>query len=347
MSEIIPLNFNQPPPTELIDQTNTNAMLGLTVYPNSGFDIITQKDVDDFVKQIAGFTKKGRRVFIRFAPEMNGSWFPFGQKPVGFIRVWKQLVTAVRANPFCDNKVAFVFAPNPVGTTGYPFQGGAYSLPNTPSPDLTLLDTNKNGVLDAADDPYTPYYPGDDFVDWVGLSAYFFGNNFPFVLNEMPPNTYFSQLMKQGTINFYDTFCTKAGKPMMITESGTAFHQNLLTPAADTGSTVVAPGPGELAMKQAFWRQFLTNADLSKEFPKIKGICMFEFDKPEELTYRNFHSTNVTLNALKADLDALPKGHYIYADIAIGDNVPIPGGAAEQSYRFAGIIVLGIALFYM
>ena len=36
--------------------------------------------------------------------------------------------------------------------------------------DQTLLDTNNNGVLDAGDDAFSPYYPGDDVVDWIGLS---------------------------------------------------------------------------------------------------------------------------------------------------------------------------------
>jgi hypothetical protein len=34
------------------------------------------------------------------------------------------------------------------------------------------MDTNGDGVLDNSDDPFTPYYPGDDMVDWVGISVY-------------------------------------------------------------------------------------------------------------------------------------------------------------------------------
>lgn len=34
------------------------------------------------------------------------------------------------------------------------------------------LDTNGNGVLDQEDDPFTPYFPGPEYVDWVGLSFY-------------------------------------------------------------------------------------------------------------------------------------------------------------------------------
>jgi hypothetical protein len=41
------------------------------------------------------------------------------------------------------------------------------------------LDTNHNGVLDKDDDPFMPYYPGDAFVDVIGLSMYHLGATWP------------------------------------------------------------------------------------------------------------------------------------------------------------------------
>lgn len=43
------------------------------------------------------------------------------------------------------------------------------------SPECTELDTNGDRVIDMRDDMYSPYYPGDDVVDWVGMSLYHFG----------------------------------------------------------------------------------------------------------------------------------------------------------------------------
>ena len=37
------------------------------------------------------------------------------------------------------------------------------------------LDTNDDGWVDMNDDPYTPFYPGDQWVDWVGLNLYHMG----------------------------------------------------------------------------------------------------------------------------------------------------------------------------
>jgi hypothetical protein len=33
------------------------------------------------------------------------------------------------------------------------------------------MDTNGDGVVSDLDDPYAPYYPGDAYVDWVGMSV--------------------------------------------------------------------------------------------------------------------------------------------------------------------------------
>jgi soluble lytic murein transglycosylase-like protein len=66
-----------------------------------------------------------------------------------------------------------LWAPNYGG--GYPFASGQYNaLPGTS--DFALLDTNHDGVLNMSDDPYLPYYPGDDAVDWVGMSLYHWGS---------------------------------------------------------------------------------------------------------------------------------------------------------------------------
>lgn len=70
-SQDFPLNFEDPLPIFHIDATFTNAFLYLTVYPTK-INGIADIDIQDLVSQIAGFNKKGRMVFLRFAPEMNG-----------------------------------------------------------------------------------------------------------------------------------------------------------------------------------------------------------------------------------------------------------------------------------
>jgi hypothetical protein len=61
--------------------------------------------------------------------------------------------------------------PRPAPSPGLlPGAGGRYSI-NCSDPsraaDCRELDTNGDGVLSQADDMYSPFYPGDDVVDWV------------------------------------------------------------------------------------------------------------------------------------------------------------------------------------
>ena len=105
----------------------------------------------------------------------TGAWFRYGQQPTAFLASWRKVVSAVRALAGTTN-VAFVWAPN--SGNGYPFPNYTYSaVPGTSNWD-PLLDTNGNGRYDALDDPYTAFYPGDEWVDWVGMSVRLFFFNF-------------------------------------------------------------------------------------------------------------------------------------------------------------------------
>lgn len=52
--------------------------------------------------------------------------------------------------------------------------GGNYSVVNGTA-EWHALDTNDDGWVDMYDDPYTPFYPGDQWVDWVGMNMYHMG----------------------------------------------------------------------------------------------------------------------------------------------------------------------------
>jgi hypothetical protein len=39
---------------------------------------------------------------------------------------------------------------------------------------------------------------------------------------------------------------------------------------------------GELATKQSWWRQYITNATFLKKYPLFKLVCLFEVEKYEE-----------------------------------------------------------------
>ena len=220
---------------------------------------------------LRGINDNGTAVVLRFAHEMNGSWYPWSQRPAQYIEVFRKVAAAVHREA---QGTAMLWAPNYGG--GYPFSGGQY-VARPGSADFAALDTNSDGVLGMADDPYLPFYPGDDAVDWVGMSLYHWGNNYPWGSNDIPEagklagmltGTYSGSVGdERGVPDFYDVFGTKHHRPVAITETAALY----------------APGRGgadELALKQAWWRQVFSN-QTHEQFPMLKMINWFEWSKDE------------------------------------------------------------------
>jgi hypothetical protein len=238
--------------TSIIDDTKTDAKLFLTVYANDGLAAVTDTDLKFLGSQLANLTLAGRDVFLRFCPEMNGNWFTFGYQPTLFKSTWIRMATIIRQ---LAPKVALVWAPNL--SAGYPYGGpGPYPLQ---AQDLAALDTNRNGIVDANDDPFTAYYPGSQYVDWVALSLYYKGlkSAYPWKSNTLCPPDFLNQLIEGGgeggnpAYNFYKMFSGPNGKPFAISEAGAAFHIN------STQIGTISPGPGQLQVHRAFWKSGL------------------------------------------------------------------------------------------
>ncbi|HET7489605.1 MAG TPA: glycosyl hydrolase [Acidimicrobiales bacterium] len=244
--------------------------LMLTLEPNGGLDAVTDESAADLAGRLAGYNRQGVPVFLRFAHEMNGSWYPWGQSPERYVAAFRTVAAAVhRAAP----ATATVWAPSYGG--GYPFAGGRYQAA-AGTPAFAALDTNHDGVLTMADDAYAPYYPGDDAVDWVGMSLYHWGAHYPWGDNTVPEPGKFAAMLTgeyHGTVgdetavpDFYGTWAGDHHKPVAITETAAFF----------------APGrPGdEAAIKQGWWSQVF-DASTFTRFPKLAMVNWFEWDKYE------------------------------------------------------------------
>ncbi|KAI8825416.1 glycoside hydrolase superfamily, partial [Chytriomyces cf. hyalinus JEL632] len=267
------------------------AMLELTLNPPKDMRIADLKDLtpamyDGISKACQTINQRyGVPIFLRWAHEMNGDWYGWGNEPRAFIESWQQLTNSVRKY---TNMTAMVWAPN-IGIT-YPFvggsDGGARSTPRSNGTDFDLLDTNGDGKIDNFDDPYSPFWPGDEYVDWVGLSLYYYPrqnchNNCPL------PERYFEQLLTGGfnnpdtpgggntadwqrTRNFYQQFAASKNKPMMLPETGAPWIAEWATRA---GATT------EVAIKSAWYNQLLSTATLTT-YPRLKLVVNFEERKP-------------------------------------------------------------------
>ncbi|MEV0847854.1 glycosyl hydrolase [Streptomyces sp. NPDC049954] len=98
---------------------------------------------DTYIREYARSVKElNQPVAISFAHEMNGGWYPWGTKkatPQEFVKAWKHV-----HDVFADEgatQVIWVWSPNVVN----------------PVPDVKLR----------------PYWPGDAYVDWVGVVGYY------------------------------------------------------------------------------------------------------------------------------------------------------------------------------
>lgn len=256
-------------------------MLLLTLEPTNGLAAITPDSAAALATDLAGFNADGVPVIVRFAHEMNGSWYPWSQQPAAYISAFQTIATAVHTQAPGS---AMMWAPNYGG--GYPFAGGQHEAkPGTAA--FAVLDTTGDGVLGMADDAYAPYYPGDDAVDWVGMSLYHWGGAYPWGENELPePGKFAAQLT--GTYvgangddtllpDFYGVYGEQHGKPVAIPETAALFAPaTRAAPAAGPAAT----GAGEAAIKQAWWGQLFSPATAT-DFPHLKMINWFEWDKNE------------------------------------------------------------------
>lgn len=91
-------------------------------------------------------------VYLRWAAEMNGDWFAWGgpengNDPSGFVAAWRRIHDIFAADGVTN--VSWVWAPN--------------------------ADSSPGGVDTSSWNNWRNYYPGDAYVDWVGIDGYNWG----------------------------------------------------------------------------------------------------------------------------------------------------------------------------
>ena len=280
----------------------SHSALMLTVEPEKALKSITSQVARGLAIRLAAINRSGVPVFLRFAHEMNGSWYKWGQQPGAYIAAYRRVASQVHA---MARGSVMLWAVNYGG--GYPFAGGRYAA-QLGSPDFKLLDTNHDGKLTYKDDPYTPYYPGDTYVDWVGLSLYHWGSHYPWGANDIPEANSFAAMLHGnyvGTIgdqryvpNFY-AFAVAHHKPLSISETA-AFYS-----PARVGD--------ELAIKSTWWSQVFTTL-ASGKLNNIKMVNWFEWNKYEaEVSERVNWSVTRRAQVLSRFRSALPKDYLRFA----------------------------------
>ncbi|KAJ3202595.1 hypothetical protein HDU67_000398 [Dinochytrium kinnereticum] len=185
-------------------------------------------------------------------------------------------------------------------------------------------NTTLTAGLDSFSDPYTAYYPGDEYVDWVGLSIYHYGSWWPWRQNVPPGPGQFSAQMSGNALppeewqnygtnwGFYDFYgmfsgdgvgsegirrnwtfpnASRGGKPFILAETGATYHYGWNPASENFANLTGTPTPNatstfsRLDVKRGWWNEIF---DYALAHPNFKAVCSFEFTKPEEDTLRNF-----------------------------------------------------------
>src|SRR3954470_1589784 len=161
----------------------------------------------------------GAPVAVRFAHEMNGDWYPWGQgangnTPADYVAAYRHVHDVIAAAG--ASNVVWVWSPITV-----------ISRPNV---------------------PLAPLYPGDDYVDWLGLSVYF----------SSPGATYAADV--PSTLRELAQFAP--AKPLYVAE------------------TSVLPGPNRPAMIRDLITGLLT-------IPNLVGLTWFNQDTSQDYRIDN------------------------------------------------------------
>ena len=258
----------------------------LSLEPSLPLAELTEEHAAELAEELAGLHDELATTYLlRFAPEMNGTWYPWGQQPDAYVTAFRRLAEVVHAD---SPSAAMVWSP--VYGAGYPY-GAAYGdVDPDREADVETLDTDGNRRLDAGDDPYGPFWPGPDAVDWVGLTLYHFGPDRGRIDNELDDpaaggetgdvetstgfetdvapragafrarlNEVYGYGTGGGRRPFYERFAERYDKPLLV----------------DTGAVWLPDPEGdpELRIKRTWWRQVL-RADT--DWPLIGGILWVE-----------------------------------------------------------------------
>jgi len=226
-------------------------------------DHIIAGDQDAYIYQWAAqVVQAGYPLVIRFAHEMNGSWYPWA---AGLTQIRSGRTTMVLNNTPAKYIQAWQHVWNifqDVGANNYVIWAW------TPVTSLCSTHAAGPGNCGVAYTTYAEDYPGDAYVDWIGVSTYASGNAAKFTF--------------AGT--FQASFKALAGvsnKPVYVAETGAA--QRVTTPG--TAPKTFASAVDQTALKVQWTTQSLqgkptTRCPGSSDFlnpgQRVVGFVLFD-----------------------------------------------------------------------
>lgn len=187
---------------------------------------------DSYLRNAATLAKglPFNEIMIRFAHEMNGNWYGWSGDPSNYVAAWRHIVTIFRQEN--ANNVKFVWSPN----------------------------------VDYGNYPFSAYFPGDAYVDYVGLDGYNWG------AAGIGTNKWES--LSQVFSRSYQQLTQLSSKPVIITEVSSS----------------------EAGGSKASWIREGFLSTIPKDFPRVAAVIWF--DRSQEEDWR-IDSSSTSLEAYR------------------------------------------------
>jgi len=252
----------------------TGAAALLTMQPWNGLGAVQSSDAYMLAEICRQYELSGGAgCLVRFAHEMNGHWYPWAMQPEAFVAKFRLISTVLRQ---ATKRSGAVWAPH--DNHGYPFLVPLRLRERDDSTSLKLLlDTDGDGQVTGRDDAYAPYYPGDDYVDWVSLTAYHWGRQWPWWNHTLPPAGAFLHAVS----GFYEKYSADGGghtKPFMVAETAAMYNADLCA-EIDPRHANPSCHLSELRVKRAWWRQIFHHA--VPRLPALRAVLWFDMLRSE------------------------------------------------------------------
>jgi hypothetical protein len=202
-------------PTRLVESIKAAGGGALQIGWEPQYGLAAVRD-DDYVRLFARQAREsGMPIFLRFASEMNGNWVPWYDDPATYVEKFRLIANIMKEEA---PNVAMVWSPNYVPADN----------------------------IDA-------YYPGDEYVDWVGVSLY------------STPITAGEEDFSKNQIDYLRPIYEKySHKPIMISEGAVSYTYR------KTNANYEKWAEGQIGNMYGF---------LPRMFPQVKAITYFNISK--------------------------------------------------------------------
>ncbi|KAI8617286.1 glycoside hydrolase superfamily [Chytriomyces sp. MP71] len=219
---------------------NSDASLFMTVYADQtngnqqGMDLVTDDAITHLANRLHSVQQMGRQVYMRWLPEMSGAWMLYGQQPDAYVALWNRMGAIFRQ---VAPEVMLVWSPN--------------------------YDTRDNS-----------YWPGPQYVDWIGSSCYWKG---------WGVNGLIDQSYAMDTVSFiYQNYAAVYNLPFVISEASGSWESGPgVSPVTGESFTSVTNQVDQATFQTSFWSGILA-PEVMAQYPLLKAAYIFEVAKTEE-----------------------------------------------------------------